>query len=308
MRSLPPVGARVSLRRLDPDGTARDLVGDVVEADDRRLRVLPWDRGPVDVEVSSVAAWRRVPPKAVRPASTPADVARLAARGWPGLDVERLGGWELRAAGGYTRRANSALCEGDPETDLTAAVARTVTFYRTRDLAAQVMLPARPDEPHPLRDPLMRQGWREHTPTRLLTRDLRLSPPASVPDGLRVSWSARPTPQWLAAFGRPHPLREAVLTAADADYLSLRRDDALVGIARLAVTGEWAGISGLWVADPQRGRGLGAGLMGVLAERARYRGARFGYLQVVDDNVAARRLYDRLGWQVHHRSTYLTLE
>ncbi|MDA8438920.1 MAG: GNAT family N-acetyltransferase, partial [Propionibacterium sp.] len=56
-----------------------------------------------------------------------------------------------------------------------------------------------------------------------------------------------------------------------------------------------------------RGEGLGTALVSLLADRARTRGGRYAYLQVLADNVAARRLYERLGWQVHHGYTYLTL-
>ncbi len=115
---VPPRGIRVSVRHLDSDAVAHDLVGEVVDVAAEHLTVLPWDRGAQTVDLSRVVAWRRVPPKTVRPSSTPADMARLVARAWPGLEVERLGGWELRASGGYTRRANSALCEGDPGTDV----------------------------------------------------------------------------------------------------------------------------------------------------------------------------------------------
>ncbi len=304
----PPAGIRISLRYVDPDGAARDLVGEVVAVDDRRLVIMPWDRGPVAVDTASVVAWRQVPPKAVRPSSTPADLARLAASGWPGLELELVGGWELRAAGGYTRRANSALCEGDPGTDVASALDRVTAFYRSRDLPPQVVLPARTGERHRLHDLLVGGGWAEHSHTWLMTLDLRSAPPVPFPHDVELSWSARPDATWLAAFGRPHPLREAVLTAANADYLALRRGAELVGIARLTLTGQWSGVSGLWVAASERGRGLGTGLLGVLAERALARGARFGYLQVTEDNTGARRLYDRLGWQAHHRYTFFSHE
>ena len=303
----PPTGIRISLRYVDPHGTASDLVGEVVAADDLRLVILPWDRGPRTVGTAAVVAWRPVPPKTVRPSSTPADLARLAARGWPGLELERLGGWELRAGGGYTRRANSALCEGDPGTDVAGALDRVTAFYRSRGLPPQVMLPARAGERHRLYDLLVRGGWAAHSPTWLMTRDLRSAPGVPLPPDVRVSWSAHPDPTWLAAFGRPHPLRAAVLTAADADYLTSGRDGEPVGIARLALTGEWAGFAGLWVAPEHRGEGLGTALVSLLADRARTRGGRYAYLQVLADNVAARRLYERLGWQVHHGYTYLTL-
>ena len=304
----PRPGTRISLRRLDAQGRAQDLVGDVLDADDALIVVLPWDRAAVRVPLDSVIACREVPAKAVRPTSTPADLARLAARGWPGLEVERLGGWELRASAGYTRRGNSALCEGDPGMDVPAAVGRAIDFYRSRGLPPQVMLAARPGVQHPLHTPLVDDGWRPHSLTWLMARDLRFGPAAPLPENLRLSWSDRPDEDWLAAFGRPHPRQLAVLTAAQADYAALRAGDRLVGIARLAPTGDWVGISGLWVRPERRGQGIGSGLLSALADRGVARGARFGYLQVMADNAGARALYDALGWRIHHSCAYLTLD
>jgi hypothetical protein len=46
---------------------------------------------------------------------------RAAASGWRGTEEASLGGWLLRAAGGFTGRANSALAIGDPGMPLAAA-------------------------------------------------------------------------------------------------------------------------------------------------------------------------------------------
>ncbi len=42
------------------------------------------------------------------------DLERVAAGHWRGTEEEWLGGWLLRAAEGFTGRANSALPLGDP--------------------------------------------------------------------------------------------------------------------------------------------------------------------------------------------------
>ncbi len=52
------------------------------------------------------------------------DLERRAALGWRAPEEERLGDWLLRAADGFTGRANSALANGDPGRPLDRA-ART---------------------------------------------------------------------------------------------------------------------------------------------------------------------------------------
>jgi hypothetical protein len=50
------------------------------------------------------------------------DLEQAAAGGWRAPDQAALGRWLLRAAGGFTGRANSALAAGDPGLSLAAAI------------------------------------------------------------------------------------------------------------------------------------------------------------------------------------------
>lgn len=56
------------------------------------------------------------------------------------------------------------------------------------------------------------------------------------------------------------------------------------------------------VEQEQRGRGVGAWLVGAVEELARAEGARTVYLRVVVGNGSARRLYERLGYRVVSRT------
>lgn len=59
---------------------------------------------------------------------------QVAAGLWRAPVSGRLGSWLLRAADGFTGRANSALPLGDPGVPLPAAVAAVSDWYRTRGL------------------------------------------------------------------------------------------------------------------------------------------------------------------------------
>ena len=61
-----------------------------------------------------------------------ADLERAAAEHWQAADRAALGEWLLRAAGGFTGRANSALPLGDPGMPLPDAVAAVAAWYRSR--------------------------------------------------------------------------------------------------------------------------------------------------------------------------------
>jgi hypothetical protein len=83
---------------------------------------------------------------------------RAAARHWQAPDTEPLGEWQLRAAAGFTGRANSALPLGDPGRPLPEAVTTVEQWYRHRDLRPMIVLPQGAGPAH-LEDHLTERGW-----------------------------------------------------------------------------------------------------------------------------------------------------
>ena len=69
------------------------------------------------------------------------DLERAAAAHWRGTEEEWLGQWLLRAAAGFTGRANSALPLGDPGLPLGAAVDYVTRWYADRGLRPMIALP-----------------------------------------------------------------------------------------------------------------------------------------------------------------------
>jgi len=71
-----------------------------------------------------------------------------AAGGWRGTEEEAFGGWLLRAAGGFTGRANSALAIGDPGLPLAAAVDKVCAWYQARGLPPAIAISYPLGRPH----------------------------------------------------------------------------------------------------------------------------------------------------------------
>jgi hypothetical protein len=69
------------------------------------------------------------------------DLEVLAANGWRAPEEERLRGWLLRAARGFTVRANSALAAGDPGIPPAEAVLAVRRWYAERKLPAMIAVP-----------------------------------------------------------------------------------------------------------------------------------------------------------------------
>ena len=157
---------------------------------------------------------------------SPLDVAGLellAARGWRGTEEARLGDWLLRAGGGFTGRANSALVVGDPGLALPGAVAAVAHWYADRGLRPCAMLPGR--QSRAADAAFAAAGWERDEDVLVLTA--RLTPGA--PDGVPVTLSPEPDEAWLAGYrhrGLPLPpsARAVLGNAEEVAFAAVRLD------------------------------------------------------------------------------------
>lgn len=303
------LGHRVVVRHRLPDGRATDVVGELVSLAEDALAVRPDGGPPVAVPLAAVVAAKVIPPRTVRPSSSVDDLQRVADAGWPGLERERLGGWLLRAGGGFTGRANSALPLGDPGLPVEAALTAVEAFYDARGLRPAVQVPfglTGPDSPAPGLDAVLAgRDWTHDPPTLMMTADLRRVAAPSP----EVEVSAEPDDDWLGLYryrGGPLPdIARQVLTAAPLQgFGSVRRGGRTVAVGRVAVAAGWAGVTAMQTDDGHLRQGLGSLMLRALLAWGAERGSRFGYLQVFAANAPAVALYDSVGFAPHHRYHY----
>lgn len=242
-----------------------------------------------------------------------ATLQRLCARTWPGLEQDRLGEWELRAAGGFTSRANSALPIGDPGLPLGDALTAVQGWYAARGLPPRLQVPSslptgpQQDAAAGVDELCDERGWAAEPWTAVMVRDTRSAPPV-WPDPVVPAWTQAPGADWLGLYHhRGAALPEAarrVIEASPASYLSVRAGDELLGIGRAAVAGDVVVLTAIEVLPAHRRRGLGTLITGALALRGAEQGATMAALQVFAHNSAAVALYRRLGYRDHHRYRY----
>jgi GNAT superfamily N-acetyltransferase len=284
-----------------------DVLGRLTALTETHLTVDRED-GPVHVPLAEVHRAKRVPDRR-RPARRDVAALELAADdAWPAPTTGRLGEWRLRAGQGWTGRANSALPIGDPGLPLPAAVDAVVEWYAGHGLHPMINVPL----PYgaPLDAILAARGWPHRPPTLVQTAALpALAAAPERPDLPPVRLAAAPSSAWLAvAAGRKGGLPDAarhILTAVrTVRFAEVYAGSDLLAIARGAVTAGWFGASLIEVVPEARRRGLARHVVGALARWAAGEGATRAYLQVEERNTAAVRLYESLGYTVHHH--YLT--
>jgi GNAT superfamily N-acetyltransferase len=105
---------------------------------------------------------------------------------------------------------------------------------------------------------------------------------------------------YVFPFRVDEPLLATMEEAFDFDVDAGRiayRDDEPVGLGNLGVRGEDAWIGGVGVVPAARRSGVGEALMRALHERARDRGVRRVWLEVIFENAGAHALYAKLGYR-----------
>ncbi|MGH3199008.1 MAG: GNAT family N-acetyltransferase [Streptosporangiaceae bacterium] len=258
------------------------------------------------------------------------DTERAAALHWQAPEQEPLGDWLLRAAEGFTGRANSALPLGDPGVPLPAAVEAVEDWYRRRALPPTIVLPgplqtcSRPD---PLEDLLAERGWVPRPgPAFVMTADIAdiaacsaesqagslAGSPAGSPAEVRLV--PEPDASFLGLYryrgqDLPPVARTLLMSAPWQAFGSVHRDGRAVAVGRVSVAGppgeRWGALTAVEVDPAHRRQGLGVAITSALAAAAADRGARRVLLQVETGNAPARALYARCGFRDSHRYHYM---
>jgi N-acetylglutamate synthase len=308
--SAADVGKRVSVRRVAEDALAgrkfTDTVGVLTSWDDGVLLITRRDGERVRIKESSLVAGKVVPAAPARrrgPAASYEELARVSARAWQPVERESLGSWELRAASGFTRRANSVLPLGDPGIPLDEALTAVRRWYADRGLPAYLQLATCAEGTQELLCAEVEdRGW-----IREVTAELWIGALAPVADreapGVRLSRTADEA--WLSRYQRKGVSEIAlkVLGSGPSVWFATvpgAEGAAPAAIGRCVVDGRWAGFAAVEVDPARRREGLATTVMAALAQRALDEGASAGWLQVETDNAGARTLYGGMGFAAHH--------
>jgi ribosomal protein S18 acetylase RimI-like enzyme len=240
------------------------------------------------------------------------ELERIAARGWPGLRNEWVGGWWLRAGGGWTGRANSALALDEDGHHIDTLLDIVQRWYQADGLppTVQVPLPARSD----LREALEQRGWSARWGAVVMTTTVaqaltRVQPHPDLP---AVDFADAPGEAWLGAYhyrggALPAVARDILQAGARPRFLSVTDAGATVAICRTATSDGWLGITAVEVATTHRRRGLATHLLYAALEVARDEGTGRVYLQADHANAAAQCLYAGAGFARHHEYFYFRL-
>jgi ribosomal protein S18 acetylase RimI-like enzyme len=265
-----------------------DVIGHL-EATGPTLRVRTKRGDVVDVAADDVVAIKALAAAPVRTGDI-RNLEHAAALAWPGVEQQWRDGWLLRFGRGSTRRANSAVPLDVPTVSDVSAI---IDWYADRAAAPLIAAPDRLFRIPP--------GVPIDAETLVMTGDVTAQHVSAV------AIAARPDDEWLRLYRREVPV-DVLIAVVDGEVAFATSSGAAVG--RGAVTESpdgtrWVGLSAVHVVEEARRRGLARELCFALLAWGAERGAARAYVQVLADNTAATRLYESMGFSVHHRSRYV---
>jgi len=313
------VGRRVVVRRVvrgetGPSGgpAMTDLLG-VMESWGDGTTTIRDEAGSVTaIAITDIVSGKPIPPRpSVRHRVTPEEGQHRANAGWPALVEEPLGGWLLRAADGFSSRANSVLATGDPGVPFDEALSAVRAFYERHGLPPRAQVVVDGD----LHRSFEAAGWVPARPGQDDTffqlasvsrslREARRRLPSVVPV---LSMSTTASESWLRDDPRAMAHPEAAMGVLEGpdEVAFATAGDPVLAKGRGAYSSDWIGISDVAVDPAHRRQGLARVVIAALLEWGAERGATTAYLQTRGDNPAALALYDELGFVTHHAYRYL---
>ena len=304
------LGKRVSIRLREPDGGARDLLGLLIDEN----MVKRKDGSIVSFDPEKIIAFREV--EAI--AATAGRGAPLSHRirdlelslsaSWPPLEIFESGLWRYRFSDSQSLRANSVLllgsgAFGDPGDELEKELVNVEKFYRERNARAAIQISG---QMHLELDLVLeKRDWSRSSQIDVMVADLDNSRNSQGPDlnkNYQIEITEEPSQSWLDLQGSDDV--KSTMARAEADYLSLSRDNELLAVGRIGYSDGWAVFSRIFVAELNRRLGLGDQILRAMLKRADAKTMKKIALQVGNDNLIAKSLYEKYGFRLHHSYLY----
>lgn len=305
--SATPTDWRRSANPATPGPSLSDVTGILV--DDGDPLVIDRDGVAESIPRTAITSLRLLSRVTVRNK----DIRNLevaAAQAWPGSASARINGWMVRAGGGVTRRANSAVPVEFGATADGPTMQAIRDWYTARDLPTLVAVPDR------LLPGGQIDGQSASGDVQVLVAD---RPALELPAGaMDVRFDDAPTAAWIRAYLGPDVDIEtaaAVVGAARGPVVAasvVGTDGRLIATGRGAVTAapdgvRWLGLTALWTDADRRHEGVATAVLAALLSWGADRDVHRCYVQVEAENRIAGSWYRRIGFGLHHSYRYVEI-
>ncbi len=240
-------------------------------------------------------------------------IEELAANAWRPEIEQHIGGWRLRFSGGDSRRVNSVWPNRLPGPQpLEDYLALAEAFYHRLGIVPrfQVCPAAQPED---LFEVLAARGYTQTAHTTVMTASSDVLVPVPRPASWALTGAEALTDEWFEVYtgfagysAESLPVRRGILSRIGPPaHFVLAHVDGIPAATGLGVAERgWMGVFCMVTDAGQRRQGLASAVIRALAYWGRSQGAENIFLQVMDDNPAAVRLYEKLGFTPFYQYAY----
>ncbi|MBE6758674.1 MAG: GNAT family N-acetyltransferase [Ruminococcaceae bacterium] len=219
----------------------------------------------------------------------------------PSLHTEHYDGWLLRYADGYTSRANSVSVIYPSSLDYQEKIEECERRYASGGLPCIFKITDGADER--LDRLLEERGYGRFTPTDLMTMDIT----DRQFERCGCIITDRADEAWLDAYfalegytddkTKATAARMLNMINADTLYCRIEHEGQSIACSSAVIERGYMALLNVVVDEQHRGMGWGRKLCRALLSAAVDKGAHTAYLQVVQSNTAAVKLYEKLGYR-----------
>jgi len=230
---------------------------------------------------------------------------------WPSFETQIAGGWILRFAKGYSKRANAATPLVPGVTLEDELIDHVVAQYEKQNIRPCFRLTSLQADDVDAR--LAARGFEEIEPTFGMFAELAGHDPEELASDHAVRIDDHVNPRWVrgaaSSYGGDKADDSVLIEIVSrirqpAAFATLDLDDRPVAWGLAVAERGYVGLYDVVVAPDLRGLGLSRTIVMELMSWGRQQGAERAYLQVREENEVARALYRSLGFSDAYRYTH----
>jgi RimJ/RimL family protein N-acetyltransferase len=236
-------------------------------------------------------------------------IEELSFNAWPAPQTLHYDGWVLHFAEGYTRRANSVNPIYESKLPVSEKIQYCEKLYgeQSLDTVFKITTAVHPTD---LDSVLQAEGYHQEAATSVQTASLQSQQFTS--DNM-VKISTRSTESWINDYFHlshrdiryllvTRRLLQNILPATC--FLSIQENNQTIAIGLGVLERGYIGLYDIITSPEHRNRGLGTRVVTQLLAWGQANGAQQAYLQVMNDNVGAQRLYAKFGFKEIYQYWY----
>ncbi len=293
------VGRRVSVRHFD--GTElTDSLGILISW------IGDWPSGVIQIEkkdqnVQEIISGKIFAAKVIEPEISALDLEEDSETTWVATEKEKINDWVLRFSGNKSARANSCLLVGRPYEDIDQTFKKIIDWYKQRNAVAIIQSP----KPGAFDKNIAKNNFIEVDVAYYMigTSEIGNDKGVILEENLSDKWFEAITSRDKHVSARIS--KELLNSGTFVRFASIENEaKEIIATGRIAATEKQAMVTTLWVDEKYRNQGYAKKIMRALSNAVAEIGHKEIVLQVLKSNLVAIKMYESLGYKIHHEYAY----